>query len=106
MDSKELKELKEKVYESTKQKKYRHINVEQVFSLIDQFSKQELPVIPRFVADWIEKEKYNGNSFVDVIVYFDASDFPKRINDYINKNQDIIAKAWIFNDYTIENRKQ
>lgn len=73
-----------------------------VNELINQLDEPELPVIPKFVADWIERSKQKRDKLIGVMLYFyvlgiDSDD----INVYINENYETFVRAWL-DGYTIE----
>ena len=65
--------------------------------------RQELniPVIPQFVAVWIEECKAKGKSLLRAFLYT-----PEKVNSWVDDpdNQEIFALAWMFG-YTVENEK-
>ena len=70
----------------------------------------ELPVIPKAVADWIDKCKHDGAS-ISFAMYED--NFPKKVADYFRiyytrdqwiELQDNFARAWL-DGYTVEKNK-
>lgn len=65
--------------------------------------RQELniPVIPQFVADWIEECKAKGKNLLRALLYT-----PEKVNSWVDEdNQEIFALAWMFG-YTVENEKR
>lgn len=66
--------------------------------------RQELnkPVIPQFVADWIEECKAKGKNLLRALLYT-----PEKVNSWVDDpdNQEIFALAWMFG-YTVENEKR
>lgn len=66
--------------------------------------RQELnkPVIPQFVAVWIEECKAKGKNLLRALLYT-----PEKVNSWVDDpdNQEIFALAWIFG-YTVENEKR
>lgn len=64
--------------------------------------KQELPVIPQFVADWIEHCKENN---LDLYEAFGHSDMSVEVSDFIgDMDADEFARAWL-DGYEIEKEK-
>ncbi|MGA3557305.1 DUF1642 domain-containing protein [Lactiplantibacillus plantarum] len=75
----------------------------------------ELPVIPKAVADWIEKCKHDGTSVGDMLCYERQ---PEKVRDWIEltpgtydfnqrryaEHQDLVARAWL-DGYTVEEDK-
>ena len=66
--------------------------------------RQELnkPMIPQFVADWIEECKAKGKNLLRALLYT-----PEKVNSWVDDpdNQEIFALAWMFG-YTVENEKR
>ena len=66
--------------------------------------RQELnkPVIPQFVAVWIEECKAKGKNLLRALLYT-----PEKVNSWVDDpyNQEIFALAWMFG-YTVENKKR
>lgn len=74
-------------------------------------SYAELPVIPKAVADWIEKCKHDGTSVGDMLCYERQ---PEKVRDWIEltpgtydfnqrryaEHQDLVARAWL-DGYTV-----
>ena len=59
------------------------------------FAKKKLPVIPQFIADWIEKWKYEGLAMREWFTF-----------DYDNEEDDEVAK-WLYdNDYEENTRRE
>lgn len=65
--------------------------------------RQELkkPVIPQFVADWIEECKAKGKNLLRALLYT-----PEKVNSWVDDpdNQEIFALAWILG-YEVEKTK-
>ncbi|KZU54448.1 DUF1642 domain-containing protein [Lactiplantibacillus plantarum] len=75
----------------------------------------DLPVIPKEVADWIEKCKHDGVSVGYMLCYERQ---PEKVRDWIEltngtyefnqkryaEYQDLVARAWL-DGYTVEGRK-
>ena len=66
--------------------------------------RQELnkPMIPQFVADWIEDRKTKGKSLLKSLLYT-----PGKVNSWVDDpdNQETFALAWI-NGYEVEEEKR
>ncbi len=66
--------------------------------------RQELnkPVIPQFVAVWIEECKAKEKNLLRALLYT-----PEKVNSWVDDpdNQEIFALAWMFG-YTVENEKR
>ena len=72
--------------------------------VISQLEEPEKPVIPKFVADWIEvsKKHYSiGAVFHDA---YDGKLAKVAIEEYIFENQDLFAQAWL-DGYEVEKEK-
>lgn len=83
----------------------------------DVFKKTyaELPVIPKAVADWIEKCKHDGTSVGDMLCYERQ---PEKVRDWIEltpgtydfnqrryaEHQDLVARAWL-DGYVVEEER-
>ncbi|TPV67407.1 DUF1642 domain-containing protein [Lactiplantibacillus plantarum] len=75
----------------------------------------ELPVIPKVVADWIEKCKHDGTSVGDMLCYERQ---PEKVRDWIEltpgtydfnqrgykEHQELVARAWL-DGYQVEEHK-
>ena len=73
--------------------------------VISQLEEPEKPVIPKFVADWIEvsKKYYSiGAVFHDA---YDGKLAKVAIEEYIFENQDLFAQAWL-DGYEVEKEKK
>lgn len=99
-----VKELIEKIEAlPAEDYKYRpYIDKKVVLCLVRQLDESQKPVIPQFVADWIETAKkaaYNIRGAIDLA--------PKgRVKDWLElKNVNTFAKAWV-NGYEVEKEKR
>lgn len=63
--------------------------------------KLEKPVVPRFVADYIDSER---NSWSTLSEALDNMDDEKRILDWFYVNSEAFAKAWLYG-YEVEKEK-
>lgn len=78
------------------------IDKKDVIEIINQIDEPEKPVIPQFVADWIEKNKSYINTLYNAYTLLG-----QRKNDvslWVNSNQDTFARAWLFG-YEVEKEK-
>ena len=69
----------------------------------DKIRKElNIPVIPQFVAVWIEECKAKGKNLLRALLYT-----PEKVNSWVDDpdNQEIFALAWMFG-YTVENEKR
>lgn len=70
--------------------------------------RQELnkPVVPKFVADWIEKSKLRGWDLLASMCFVVSSKNKKLIKwFYSGENKNIYARAWL-DGYTVEKEKR
>src|SRR5690625_2997905 len=68
---------------------------------------QELPAIPEFVAEAIEKDKEHGYDVydsIDLIIETNGGGLPS-ISDWVARNIDKYARAWL-NGYTVEKEEK
>src|SRR5699024_5009307 len=61
--------------------------------------KQKLPVIPKFVAEWIEEAKGRHHSLYEAMADYCSPEMNQWIQDFYHS--DLFAKAWL-NGYEIE----
>ena len=90
------------------------INKGRLFYLIDQLDEPEKPVIPKFVAVWIEETKKQGKSLVFAITHiYYKNEIGKSPNKEEKKifqwmelayNEEVFARAWI-DGYEVEKEK-
>lgn len=74
-------------------------------ALIEHHIKEpELPVIPQFVADYIESARRENATLLGAMDHFLNT---KEIKSWMRVNQELFAKAWLSKDgYTIEPEKK
>lgn len=76
--------------------------------IINQIDEPEKPVVPQFVADWIEECKKQRRSLRDSIsksAPFAVASWLMHFGERYNyKNQDIFARAWL-DGYEVEKEK-
>ena len=66
--------------------------------------KQDLPVVPKHVADWLDDniERYRTvRSFINSLVEFFGDTVPEKVRAYARENPDTMAKAYL-DGYTVE----
>lgn len=73
-----------------------------ILSLIEQLEEPLLPIIPQFVADWIDKNK-NKYNIKTALGNIDAQE--DDICDWVLYNLNTFARAWL-DGYTIEKEPQ
>ena len=68
---------------------------------LKQLDEPEKPVVPQFVADWIEKCENEEKSLLNALLYT-----PEGVNSWIgnSENQETFARAWL-DGYTIEEKR-
>lgn len=104
----ELMGLKFKISEIGK------VRLGEVFELVDQLDEPTKPVIPQFVAVWIEETKKQGKSLVFAITHiYYKNEIGKSPNKEEKKifqwmelayNEEVFARAWI-DGYEVEKEK-
>ena len=69
---------------------------------LQQLDEPQKVVVPRYIANWIEKSKAKGKSLLTALLYT-----PEKVNSWVNDpdNQEIFALAWMFG-YTVEKKKR
>lgn len=67
--------------------------IQEVWDLIDQLDEPQKPVIPKFVADYIEKWKYEGLTMYEWFAFGNND-----VDDDINK--------WLYNNLNEKNRRR
>lgn len=77
------------------------INKETVLDLIEQLDEPQKPVVPQFVAEWIEQCKAKGKRLLTALLYT-----PGEVNSWVDnsENQELFARAWL-DGYTVEKEK-
>lgn len=73
-----------------------------IIKIISQIHEPQKPVVPKFVAEWIEKYKKQGKTLYMAMDAIHYSSHPCR--DWFEVNQDTFARAWL-DDYEIEQEK-
>ena len=71
-------------------------------NFIYKWIEPQKPVVPQFVADWIEKCKAKEKSLLNALLYT-----PEGVNGWVDDpdNQETFALAWIFG-YEVEKEKR
>lgn len=80
--------------------------LEEAINIIEGFSDEsQKPVVPQFVADWIERRRKRGEySLLDAMhLTAQSEDFRKWIMS--SKHQEVFARAWL-DGYTVEEEKR
>lgn len=68
---------------------------------INQIDEPEKPIVPQFVADYIDSEQYSCSTLSEAL---DNMDDEKRILDWFYINSETFAKAWLYG-YEVEKEK-
>lgn len=80
------------------------LRLQDVYAILDQLD-QPKPVVPQFVADWIEKYKEKGCRLSHALKHvFDDVELGLYIKQREDDYTEIIAKAWLYG-YTVEKEK-
>lgn len=80
--------------------------LEEAINIIEGFSNEpQKPVVPQFVADWIERRRKRGEySLLDAMhLTAQSEDFRKWIMS--SKHQEVFARAWL-DGYEVEKEKR
>ena len=83
------------------------ISKKEVLNIVKQLDEPEKPVVPQYVADWIEVCKDNlplslANSMNNIVMR--SSNQPDKTIHWLAKNSETFAKAWIYG-YEVEKEK-
>lgn len=72
--------------------------------LIEQLDEPQKPVVPQFVADWIEKERKSGGDLEDL---FDDIVYEQDHIEWFREeeNMNLVARAWL-DGYEVEKEKR
>lgn len=78
-----------------------------VLEIIEQIDEPEKPVLPQFIADWLEVCKDNlplslANSMNNIVMR--TNNQPDKTIHWVAKNSETFAKAWIYG-YEVEKEK-
>ena len=105
-----VKELIEK-YEYLNHSYFRRVDTSEVLKDLRQLDEPQKPVVPQFVADWIEKCKnslgFNLKSAMNINTIMHYSDDFQKLMDWIkfDTNQETFARAWL-DGYEVEKEKR
>lgn len=83
------------------------ISKKEVLNIVKQLDEPEKPVVPQYVADWLEVCKDNlplslANSMNNIVMR--SSNQPDKTIHWLAKNSETFAKAWIYG-YEVEKEK-
>ncbi|WP_373768373.1 DUF1642 domain-containing protein [Jeotgalibaca porci] len=92
-------------YETGRLDGYTHVSM-----LIDYLEEPEVPVIPQFVADWIEDYRDHGGVIVDMLGSLtteldSASSIDNEVAQWFRENTEKMLKA-LMDDYEVEKEKK
>ncbi|MCT0442612.1 DUF1642 domain-containing protein [Lactococcus lactis] len=95
-------EIHQDIYSKTS-KKLNEAELE-IANLKSQLQQQALPVVPEFIAEWIEYVKEDG--IFNALALFDKDDTPEDVNEWLflqsnDDNINLILRAWL-DGYTVE----
>ena len=81
-----------------------YIELKRVLGLLEQLDEPQKPVIPQFVADWIEHTKKENYHIFGAIQATESDD---KLDDWIwnDDNMEVFARAWL-DGYEIEKEKR
>lgn len=75
--------------------------LDDALAIVRKLDEPEKPVVPRFVADYIDSEQYSCSTLSEAL---DNMDDEKRILDWFYINSETFAKAWLYG-YEVEKEK-
>lgn len=80
--------------------------IERAIALAEQLDEPEKPVVPKYVADWIEWCKKNNITFLGACtaIFNNKNIRSLDASGWATKNQETFAKAWFY-DYEVEKEK-
>ncbi len=76
----------------------------QVLDIISQIDEPQKPVVPKFVAEWIEECKRDEKSLYYALESSDEVNCWLERDDKIRENEDTFARAWL-DGYSVEKEK-
>lgn len=81
--------------------------LEEAVNIIEGFSDEsQKPVVPKFVADWIEESKSRGWDLLASMCFVVSSENKKLTKwFYLGENKNIFARAWL-DGYEVEKEKR
>ena len=99
----------EKLEQEAKRTEFTEIDIEIAISVIEQIEEPELPVVPQFVADWIDKQKKLKNGLLWALIegserelitnWLLPDNYQKKV-----QREDLLLTAFL-DGYTIESEK-
>lgn len=80
----------------------KYIEIDEAIKLIEQLDGPQKPVVPQFVADWIEQRKDEGWKLSQMFL---QANLEEKYGRWIVDNQETFARAWL-DGYTVEKEKR
>lgn len=79
------------------------VPINKVIQELKELDEPQKPVVPQFVADWIERERKNGGDLEDL---FDDIVCEQKDLEWFRKeeNMNLVARAWL-DGYTVEEKR-
>ena len=78
--------------------------LDKAIDIVNQIDEPEKPVVPQFVADWIEEGKKTCKDVQDLFIFnFNSEEVKRWFLDY--KPFDLVARAWL-DGYEVEQKKR
>lgn len=100
----DLDEITIRVPTNTGLAEVNYLRKPEVLELIEQLDEPKKPVIPQFVADWIDECKRDKKSLYYALESRDEVNFWLERDEKIRENEDTFARAWL-DGYEIEKEK-
>ncbi len=79
--------------------------ISEVLGIAEELDELEKPVIPQFVADWIEKQMKFGYEDVFISMTRLRERAPEKVKFWFRNNSDTYARAWL-DGYEVEKEKK
>ena len=80
----------------------KYIEIDEAIELIEQLDGPQKPVVPQFVADWIEQRKDEGWKLSQMFL---QANLEEKYGRWIVDNQETFARAWL-DGYEVEKEKR
>lgn len=93
---------KQELIERIKRLDESYLKQELVFKWIEQLEEPQKPVVPQFVADWIERSKQENRNLRNAL---NNGGEKMRLWFLDQENYDLFARAWL-DGYTVEKEKR
>lgn len=92
-----IEKIKSIPYDTGMFLKVMEVPLDKVIEIVDQIHEPQKPIIPKFVAEWIEEKKKSGIDLHKSMAYEVKVD----VFRYIMDNSEIYARAWL-DGYEVE----